>query len=82
MKRIKYIWHKLPNEVDLLQDHYFYLVAHKDYKTPMKAKYHADGEPHFEILSAVNSSVVWLSEFGDKITYYTDLPDLPAEEGE
>ena len=76
------IWHNLPDTADLLKDHYFYLVAHKDYKTPMKAKYHADGLSHFEILSAANSSVVWLYEFGDIVTHWTDLPDLPGKEGD
>lgn len=34
-----------------LKDHSFYLVLHKDFATPMKAKYHDDMGGYFEVVS-------------------------------
>lgn len=43
-------WHKMDwNKTDELKDHCFYLVTHKDYKTPMKAKWHSDAGGIWEI---------------------------------
>ena len=33
----------IPGREQGLRDHYFYLVTHKEYKTPMKAKWHDEG---------------------------------------
>ncbi len=32
-----------------LLDHYYYLVTHRDYKTPMKAKWHDGMDEHWEV---------------------------------
>ena len=39
------IWREFNLDNEELQDHHFYLVAHKDYGTPMKAKWHQDCPP-------------------------------------
>lgn len=75
-------WHKLPDTENMLQDHYFYLVRHIEFGTPMKAKFHADGEPHFEIYGCNHGAgkmIVYEHEFGNHITHWMDMPDLPAE---
>ena len=75
-------WHKLPDTEDMLRDHYFYLVRHIEFGTPMKAKFHADGEPHFEIYGCNHGAgkmIVYSSDFGSHITHWMDMPDLPAE---
>lgn len=68
-----------PDNDDRLEDHFFYLVADKRYGTPMKAKYHDEG--YFQILSQYHYSTqnadVWSWEFGDVITHYMQLPELP-----
>lgn len=69
-------------EDDRLQDHYFYLVAHKKFATPMKAKYHDDGGMrHFQIMSASNDICTRhnfddVYSWDDSITHWMELPDL------
>ena len=66
---------------DKLEDHVFYLVVHKDYKSPMKAKFHADSLPHFEIATFNGVRVEYpslakcLEECG--ITHIMNMPDMP-----
>lgn len=60
---------------NLLEDHYWYLIVHKDYGTPMKAKYHSDC-PHFTFFDAGGEEVCYL--FENKITHYMELPDIPT----
>lgn len=66
-----------------LEDHYFYLVAHKKFATPMKAKYHDDGDLRcFQIMS-VSNDICTRHNFDDvypwdnDITHFMDLPDMP-----
>lgn len=59
----------------VLKDHYWYLIAHKDYGTPMKAKYHSDC-PHFTFFDANGERATYL--FENKITHYMELPDIPV----
>ena len=60
-----------------LEDHYWYLIVHKDYETPMKAKYHDDCTPHFTFYDAKGERATYL--FEDKITHYMKLPEFPEE---
>ena len=69
-------WITIEAGEDLLKDHYWYLIAHKDYGTPMKAKYHSDC-PHFTFFDARGERATYL--FEDKITHYMELPDIPKE---
>lgn len=67
-------WITIEAGEDSLEDHYWYLIAHKDYGTPMKAKYHSDC-PHFTFFDANGERATYL--FENKITHYMELPDIP-----
>lgn len=73
-------------EDDRLKDHYFYLVAHKKFATPMKAKYHDDGGMRcFQIMSLSNDirtrhNFDDVYPWDDSITHWMELPDLPEVE--
>ena len=43
------IWKEFDVDNEGLEDHYFYLVAHKDYGIPMTAKWHQDCLPTFQV---------------------------------
>lgn len=68
-------WIPIEKEDDLI-DHYWYLVVHEDYKTPIKAKYHSD-VPHFTFSANGKEHASYI--FEGKITHYMDLPELPKE---
>lgn len=55
-------------------DHEWVLIAHKNYATPMKAKYHSDGEC-FEFYTS--GGVNWSYIFESEITHWQKLPKLP-----
>ena len=38
-----YVWNKFSPDDERLKDHYFYLISHKNYDTPIKAKWHEEG---------------------------------------
>lgn len=65
-------WTPWKEHDDRLRDHYYYLVTHKDYGTPMKAWYHKDVD-RFDILSVDggDSAYIW----DDKITAWMELPE-------
>lgn len=75
-------WLKTSENQDKLQDHYFYLVTHADYGTPMKAKYHDDMCGYFEIKSSDKKIPV---EYVDpilsksKIKYFMPMPEMPDD---
>lgn len=87
-------WIPLTQEVvDMdLKDHWFYLIADKRFKTPMKAMFHADSLAHFQIVSrsidsASMDDIVYVydleRDYGTEectITHYMELPNLPWEE--
>lgn len=68
---------------DRLEDHYYYLVVHKAFATPMKAKFHMDTCPYFEILSYNYKRLEnWhnfenVYQWDDSITHFALMPDLP-----
>ena len=68
-------WYSIDTE-GLLEDHDYYLIAHKDYDTPIKAKYHDDQVPHFTFLDSENGMQTSYISDG-KITHFMFLPDLP-----
>lgn len=74
-------------EDERLKDHYFYLVAHKKFATPMKAKYHDDGGiRRFQIMSVSNDirtrhNFDDVYSWDDSITHWMELPDMPEVEG-
>ena len=75
-------WYRLPDNEICLIDHYFYLVTHADYGTPMKAKYHSDMGGYFEIFSNnTKIPVEYINPiFGNsKIKYYMPLPEMPDD---
>lgn len=64
-----------------LRDHWYYLVNHKDFDTPMKAKYHNDGELRcFQIVSHnryVDDVYSWDI---DVVTHFMEMPEMPERE--
>lgn len=70
-------WKEIKPYNNDLMDHYYYLVAHKDFDTPIKAKYHDDQLPCFECICHLG---VFYSYLIDKeITHYMELPPLPYD---
>lgn len=68
------------DNIDKLEDHCFYLVATTFLNTPVVAKYHSDGSPHFEIMP-YGGNVFYICD--PEITHFMELPGLPKdEEGE
>lgn len=62
---------------DKLEDHVFYLVAHKNYDSPLKAKFHADSFPHFEI-ATFNGNIIEYPGLDDcNITHIMKMPNMP-----
>lgn len=64
---------------DNLIDHNFYLIAHKDFGTPLKAQYHSDF-PHFTFSVSGRGYAEFV--YDGKITHYMELPELPWKEEE
>lgn len=73
---------------DELEDHYFYLVLHKRFGTPMKAKYHDDMGGYFEIVSALPNEIGWIDNvfidplFGERnIDWFMEMPEAGFDYG-
>lgn len=73
-----YEWHKMDwKDPSGLVDHHYYLVTHKDYKTPLKAKWHSDNGGCFEVLGVVYGREFWYSwEPDNPIIAWMELPDI------
>lgn len=69
-------WITIEAGEDLLIDRHWYLIVHKDFGTPMKAKYHSDC-PHFTFFYEGGEGCSYL--FEDKVTHYMELPDIPMK---
>ena len=75
-------WLEVSEHLDELEDHYFYLVTHADFGTPMKAKYHDDMGGYFEIKSSDKKIPVEYVNpiIGEsKIKYFMPLPEMPED---
>lgn len=81
-------WNKMDwNKTDELKDHWFYLVTHKDYKTPMKAKWHSEDGGCWEIRGcpAMSGMIFYTSRYDYSIdtehyvTAWMELPDIYKE---
>lgn len=70
-------WHKLPDDENLLEDHYWYLIAHRRFGTPMKAKYHDDCDARFEFYCAEGRCSSYLTD--NEVTHWMELPKKPEE---
>ena len=71
-------WLRTSENQDKLIDHYFYLVTHPDYGTPMKAKYHDDLGGYFEIVSGKKESIYVNPIFVKcKCKYFMPTPEMP-----
>ena len=67
--------------IETLQDRYYYLVAHNDYKTPLKAKFYKDFPCYFKICSFIGVFVTYIfPEEDNEITHVMKLPELPKPE--
>ena len=79
-------WHKMDwNDTSLLQDHFYYLVTHKGYKTPMKAKWHNDMGGIWEVIGTTYGFDVgkeyWYSwETENPILAWMEMPDIWKED--
>ena len=67
--------------IETLQDRYYYLVAHKDYTTPLKAKFYKDLPPYFKVCTFNGNFVTFIfEEENNEITHVMKLPEIPKEE--
>ena len=83
-------WHpydpKINGKDQGLQNHFYYLVTHKKYGTPMKAKWHDEG--CWEVIGETSeknpfcyeSGHYWDWEENHPILAWMDLPDVYKEE--
>lgn len=73
-------WFKTSENLDKLQDHYYYLVTHPAYKTPIKAKYHDDIGGYFEFPYYPVPNEFTDPILGEcKIKYFMELPEMPDD---
>lgn len=74
-------WLRTKDNLDKLQDHYFYLVTHPKYRTPIKAKYHDDAGGHFSFPHYPDGIVFVDPIFRDECEckYFMELPDMPYD---
>ena len=73
-------WLKTSENQDKLKDHYFYLVTHTDYGTPMKAKYHDDIGGYFEIFNrGTFTEFINPIFYPCKCKYFMELPEMPDD---
>lgn len=82
-------WHKMNwKNTSELQDHHYYLVTHRDYMTPMKAKWHSEFGGTWEILGCPAMSGMIFSSNRYENSYdaehyvlaWMELPDIYKEE--
>lgn len=75
------LWHKFDRENhNALQDHYYYLVTHKDYATPMKAKWHEGCDEHWEIFVGMGrpNEIVYTWDKDCKVIAWMEMPEIYA----
>ena len=73
-------WLLISENIDKLKDHYFYLVTHKDYGTPMKAKYHDDLGGYFELINYKRETEYINQILGEsKCKYFMEMPEMPND---
>lgn len=76
-------WLKTSENQDKLIDHYFYLVTHCDYGTPMKAKYHDDAGGYFELLTYECGKfcefINPIFQHSCRCKYFMPLPEMPDD---
>lgn len=68
--------------IDRLKDHHWYLITHKDYETPIKAKFHLGGLQHF---TWYNGGGIWccsyyIEGYDNEVLAWMPLPDPYKEE--
>lgn len=73
-------WLKTSENLDKLKDHYFYLVTHPDFGTPLKAKYHDDLGGYFEFPYYPVDMEFVNPIFGKCVCkYFMEMPDMPED---
>ena len=74
------MWHEFDwDDTSKLKDHYFYLVTHKKYETPMKAKWHEEGA--WEIISSLCNQYDYVEPWDEKfVIAWMELPKCYKEE--
>ena len=89
------IWFEInENTINSLEDHNWYLVCHRDYDTPIKAKFHRDSFCYFELCTSNGVKIEYLyagfnedpyilkpndEHYVNKITHFMLLPTMPEE---
>lgn len=56
-----------------LLDHFYYLVTHRDYDTPLKAKWHAEG---LWVVIGFTPQYVWDWYEDQPVIAWMELPDI------
>lgn len=85
-------WNKWKNsDIDVLKDHYYYLVTCKKYRTPMKAKWHSEG--YFEVFIGQGKPNIFVympddegnyaydenTESDEKIIAWMEMPEIYSD---
>ena len=74
------IWHKFDrgNHYGCLEDHKYYLVTHKDYVTPMKAKWHEGCDEHWEIFVGMGrpNEIEYTWDEYCKVIAWMEMPEI------
>lgn len=80
------IWRKFDrcNHYGCLEDHNYYLVTHKDYATPMKAKWHEGCDEHWEIFVGMGrpNEIVYTWDEDCKVIAWMEIPEIYNEQKE
>ena len=58
-----------------LKDHFWYLIVHEDFETPMKAKYTSDALPFFTFFSEKGKETAYIID--GKVKYWMPSPNMP-----
>ena len=67
--------------IKILQDRNYYLIAHKDYTTPLKAKFYKDLTSFFKVCTFSGNFVTYFfEEENNEITHFMELSELPKKE--
>lgn len=77
-------WYRLPDNKMVLVDNCYYLIAHPDFNTPLRAKYHylsnGDGYFAFPIISEyINTYYGTKTISVNNCRYFMPLPDMPND---
>ena len=72
------MWHEFGwNDISQFKDHYYYLVTHTKYETPMKAKWHNEMGGCWQILGGTGDNSDYVYSWDEKyVIAWMELPEI------